>query len=138
MADLTCGQQQQAGNCQQSWHANWPQHSTGWCHSMGGKRYGEQGRHVCQRKNLSTGRSLGAALGRGHTQPAAACSFLRRSMVLNRAAPAQLCMEMGLCDKSHLCCMLVVCIVWTVVTSQACICSHLQRGQGVCNTDVPC
>lgn len=137
MADLTCGQQQQAGSCQQSWCINWPQHSTGWCHSMGGGCCGEQGRHVCQRKNISTRRSPGAALGRGgHTQSTTACSFLRRSMVLNRAAPGQLCMGTGLCDtspcvvhKSHLCHMLVVCIVWRIVTSQACICSHVQKDQ---------
>lgn len=126
------------------WCVNWPQHSAGWCHSVGGKCCGEQGRHVCQRENISTGRSPGAALERGHTQSAAACSFLRRSTVLNRAAPGQMCMRTGLCDmspcghKSHLCCMLVVCVAWRIVTSWACVCSHLQRSQGVWNKDVPC
>lgn len=83
-------------------------------------------------------------LGGGRTQSAAACSFLRRNTVLNRAAPGQLCMGTDFCDtspcghKSHLCCMLVVCIAWRIEPSQACICSHLQRGQHVCNKDVPC
>lgn len=40
--------------------------------------------------------------GGGHTRSATACSFLRRSRVLNRAAPGHLCMGIGLCDISPL------------------------------------